>query len=98
MQKVMLEFDPDRGYTNVVNRKFLILEDYLSQPVIHWCHERIGAMRWPKEVNEILTGDGWEIYADWGPWLNQVDKPRTYVIITKQVEQRLITEFWMRFQ
>lgn len=94
-----LEFNIDKGYTNIVTRQILILEDYLSQPVISWCHEKIGPILWPKDVNEILRGDGWEISADWNKWLYDRDKnPRTCVIIHKDIDPQLITEFWMRFQ
>ncbi len=94
-----LEFDSDLGYVTVVDRKMLILEDYLSQPVIRWCHERIGPIKWPKDVNEILRGDGWEISADWTVWMyNRSQKPRTYVILHKDIDPSLITDFWMRFQ
>ena len=94
-----LEFNIDLGYTNVVNRQMLILEDYLSQPVIEWCHEKIGPIQWPKDVNEILRGDGWEISADWSVWmLNRTTTPRVCVIIHKDIDPQLITEFWIRFQ
>lgn len=95
-----LEFDPDKGYGSTpVRKKRLERKDYLTLPVIRWCHERIGPIRWPKSVNEVLTGEGWQIYAQWDDYLKHLDnKPRTYVIINKDIDQRLITEFWMRFQ
>ncbi len=94
-----LEFDIDLGYTNIVNRQMLILEDYLSQPVIRWCHEKIGPICWPKDVNEILRGDGWEISADWSVWMyDRSRNPRVCVIINKEVDTQLLTDFWIRFQ
>lgn len=94
-----LEFDPDKGYgRDPVTKKYLVKDDYLSLPVVRWCHERIGPIDWPKDVNEILRGEGWEIFADWDGWLRNVDKPRTYVIIHTSLDTKLVTDFWMRFQ
>ena len=94
-----LEFDPDKGYVSIISKKVLSVEDYLNQPVIAWCHRNIGPIHWPKDVAELLRGDGWAISVDWNPWLNNVDdRPRTYVIIEQEISDRLITEFWMRFQ
>lgn len=93
-----LEFDPDRGYKGVVGTKFLSIDDYLTQPVIVWCHKNIGPIHWPKDVNEVLQGEGWEIAADWEGYLNGIDKPRTYVIIHTSISDKLVTDFWIRFQ
>ena len=93
-----LEFDIDKGYTNICNKKVLELDDYLNQPVIRWCHERIGPMSWPKGVNEVLCGDGWEIATDWENVIQYLDNPRIYVIIHKDIDSKLLTDFWMRFQ
>ena len=99
MNPLVLDFDIELGYTKTVNKQILVLEDYLDQPVIRWCHEKIGPIKWPKEVNEILIGDGWEIAADWNKWmLNRSTNPRVSVIIHKEIDTHLITEFWMRFQ
>lgn len=94
-----LEFDINKGYKDIVDKKVLTLEDYLNQPVIFWCHEKIGPMKWPKDVNEILSGDGWEISADWTRWMyDRSTKPEVSVIIHKDVDSRLLTDFWIRFQ
>ena len=94
-----LEFDTDKGYKNIADKKVLSLEDYLSQPVIRWCHERIGPLKWPKDPNEILCGDGWEICADWTKWMHdRSTKPEVSVIIHKDINSQLVTDFWMRFQ
>lgn len=94
-----LEFNIELGYTKTINKQILVLEDYLDQPVIRWCHEKVGPIVWPKDVNEILRGDGWEISADWTKWMhNRSTKPRVCVIIKKDIDPQLVTEFWMRFQ
>lgn len=94
---IRLEFDSDKGYGSGFRTKSITKEDYLSLPVLKWCHEKLGPINFPKDPNEVLTGDGWEIYADWEGYLKGIDKPRIYVIIDKQINQRLITEFWMKF-
>jgi len=95
-----LEFDSDKGYRSGVYGRKLDKEDYLSLPIVKWCNDKIGEINWPKDVNEVLTGDGWDIYSDWVERLsdNTLDfAPRLYVIINKEIDQRLVTEFWIRF-
>lgn len=96
---IILEYDVDRAYSTVVDKKFLELEDYLAQPLIRWCHRNIGPMNWPKLPEEILQGDGWEIAVDWSKWMfNRSTKPEACVIIHKDIDSQLLTDFWMRFQ
>ena len=97
---VDLVFDSEKGYGRGIKGKVATKEDYLSLPVIKWCHEKVGPLKFPKDPNEILTGDGWEIYSDWNDILykDSVDlRPGLHVIIHKEINSRLITEFWMKF-
>jgi hypothetical protein len=96
--QMKLEFDTVKGYGDFEIVEPTTLDDYLGVPVIAWCHGKIGNISWPRDPNEVLQGDGWEISADWQDYLNYGNTmPRVYVIITKPVDQRLLTEFWIRF-
>ena len=96
---IELEFDSDIGYHLVSDKKVLEFEDYMDQPVVYWLHTKVGEMKWPRDVNEILHGDGWEISADWANWMYDTSqKPRTCAIIHKDINPQLVTEFWIRFQ
>lgn len=95
----ILEYDVDRAYATVADKKTLDLEDYLAQPLLLWCHKNIGPIKWPREPAEIMHGDGWEIAVDWNKWmLNHSNKPEACVIINKDIDPQLLTDFWMRFQ
>ena len=94
--KLVLEFDKDRAYGDVVLRgKRFVYEDYLRVPIITWLHNNIGPLK-TKELGEITYGDGWEIAVDWSQ--NDWQNTRTYVIITKPISNELVTKFWMKFQ
>lgn len=94
-----LEFDTAKGYIDREIKDEMTIDDYLSMPVIAWCHRKIGPMDWPRDPNQVLHGDGWEILADWSEYLAKTSLlPQTYVIITKPVDDQLLTDFWMRFQ
>jgi hypothetical protein len=96
--QIKLEFDCDKAYGNCELSDPITLDNYMELPVVEWCHKKIGAMNWPRDPNEVLYGDGWQIGADWSDYLeHRSNLPYVYVIITKPVEQKLITEFWMRF-
>lgn len=94
-----LEFDINKGYNDVVLKgKRLTKLDYMQLPIIQWAVKNIGELR-TNGVGEILHGDGWEIYADWQGYLNKLDdKPRVVLKCTHELDSRLVTEFWMRFQ
>lgn len=94
-----LTFDIRKGYSDVVLQgRTITPDDYMQLPIIAWAVQNIGAIRTAKP-GEILHGDGWEIFADWQNYLSGVDNtPRVVLKLHSQVDQRLITEFWMRFQ
>lgn len=94
-----LEFDPDLGYgSEPVVGKDMTLDQYLALPVIGWCHSKIGCMDWPRDPQQVLTGQGWEVYADWGQYYKEGTVPRTFILTAQDLSTELITEFWMRFQ
>ena len=99
MQTIDLEFDIHKGYSNVVlNGKTLTKEDFMSLPVIQWAVKNIGPIL-TSEPGQILHGDGWEIYADWQGYLAHTDQyPKVMLKLSRPVDDRLLTDFWMRFQ
>jgi hypothetical protein len=97
---IQLEFDQRKAYGDVIFNHDITYEDYMSVPVIRWCSEHIGLLRWPIRPGEQVSGEGWEIYADWSKWMAAKYRdipPRTVLILHEEVDQKLITEFWMRF-
>lgn len=94
-----LPFDINKAYSDVVLRgKNLTKIDYMQLPIIQWAVKNIGPLK-TASVGEILHGEGWEIYADWQDYINKVDdKPRVVLKCKHELDSRLITEFWMRFQ
>ena len=97
---IQLEFDQQKAYGDVIFGHDITYEDYMSVPVIRWCSEHIGSLNWPIRPGEQVHGDGWEIYADWSRWMLAKHRdipPRTVLILREEVDQKLITEFWMRF-
>jgi hypothetical protein len=99
MPHIALEFDIRKGYSNVVlEGKNLTKDDYMQLPVIKWAVKNIGPLL-TSEPGQILYGEGWEIYADWEPYFEKVDRlPRVMLQCTCELDSRLITDFWMRFQ
>jgi hypothetical protein len=99
MQKIELEFNIHRGYSNVVLKgRRITKDDYMALPIIQWAVKNIGPIL-TSEEGQVLYGEGWEIYADWQSYIGGVDKtPRVVLKLDRQVDQRLITDFWMRFQ
>jgi hypothetical protein len=92
---MIVEFDPDRAYGDVVVKgKSFETANYLQVPIIGWLHNNVGALL-TKDFGEITHGDGWEIFTDWQNYDWQTIK--TYVKITKSVDDQLITKFWMKF-
>ena len=98
---ISLEFNPDLGYGDfVVDGRDPGLEQYMRLPVVQWCHEHIGPVQWPKADDQALAGQGWQIRAEWTVWpvfSVLTAKPRVFIDVTADLDQRLITEFWMRF-
>ena len=94
-----LEFNINKAYSDVVLKgKNLSKRDYMALPIVQWAVKNIGPLKTTK-VGEILPGDGWEIYADWQYYLNNVDeKPRVVLKCKCDLDSRLVTEFWMKFQ
>ena len=99
MQKVELEFNIHRGYSNVeLKGRRITKDDYMAFPIIQWAVKNVGPILTAKE-GDILHGEGWEIYADWQGYLARADHyPKVVIRLTEPVDQRLITDFWMRFQ
>jgi hypothetical protein len=99
MQKIELEFDIHKGYSDVVLKgRKITKDDYLDLPIIQWAVKNIGPIL-TANPGEILHGQGWEIYADWQSYLTRLDnKPRVVLRLAEPVDDRLITDFWMRFQ
>jgi hypothetical protein len=99
MQKIELEFDIHKGYSDVVLKgRELTKDDYMSLPVIQWAVKNVGPIL-TANPGEILHGQGWEIYADWQGYLADADQtPRVVLRLEEPVDDRLITDFWMRFQ
>lgn len=96
---VELEFDIEKGYSNVVlEGKTLTKLHYMQLPIVQWAVKNIGPVL-TSEPGQILYGEGWEIYADWNDYINAVDNtPRVVLKCNHKLDSRLITEFWMRFQ
>jgi hypothetical protein len=99
MPQIELEFDLTKGYGDVVLKgRTLSKTDYMQLPIVKWAVKNVGELRTDQQ-GQVLYGDGWEIFADWQTYLNGLDKrPRVVLKLTQQVDQRLITDFWMRFQ
>lgn len=97
-RELILPFDIDLGYGTVeIKGREPLLEDLLSLPIVAWLDRNVGALNYPRDQREMLNGDGWIIIADWN-MLEHWNRPRCRVEVSKPIEQRLITEFWMRFQ
>lgn len=96
---IELDFDIQKGYTDVVLKgRKITPADYMELPIVQWCVKNVGHIK-TANPGEILHGDGWEIFADWQNYIGGVDKtPRVVLKLHTEVDQRLITEFWMRFQ
>lgn len=99
MSVIELEFDIHKGYTDVVLKgRKISKDDYMQLPIIQWAVKNIGPIL-TSEPGQILYGQGWEIYADWQSYIGGIDRtPRVVLKLNRQVDQRLITDFWMRFQ
>ena len=99
MSRYQLEFDIRKGYSDVVlEGKNLTKDDYMRLPIIKWAVKNIGPIL-TANPGEILHGQGWSIHADWEPYFNGVDRtPRVVLQCTCELDSRLITDFWMRFQ
>jgi hypothetical protein len=99
MQKIELEFDIHKGYSNVVLKgRKITRDDYIALPIIQWAVKNVGPIL-TANPGEILHGEGWEIYADWQGYLARADQcPKVVIRLTEPVDDRLITDFWMRFQ
>jgi hypothetical protein len=96
---IELEFDIQKGYSDVVlEGKTLTKQDYTQLPIVQWAVKNIGPIL-TNEPGQILYGEGWEIYADWNNYINEVDDtPRVVLKCKHELDSRLITEFWIRFQ
>jgi hypothetical protein len=99
MQKIELEFDIHKGYSDVVLKgRKITRDDYIALPIIQWAVKNVGPIL-TANPGEILHGEGWEIYADWQGYLARADQcPKVVIRLTEPVDDRLITDFWMRFQ
>jgi hypothetical protein len=96
--RLSLNFDLDLGYGDIViEGREPSLEELLRLPIVAWLDRNVGRLRHPRDPQEMLNGDGWIIIADWN-MLEYWNKPRCRVEITKSVSDRIVTEFWMRFQ
>jgi hypothetical protein len=98
MPKLTLEFDIQKGYSDVVlSGKTLTKEHYMQLPIIQWAVKNIGPIL-TAAPGEILHGDGWQIYADWDHFKYGVDgAPRVMLQCNTELGTRLITDFWIRF-
>ena len=96
---IELEFNIQKGYSDVVlNGKTVTQENYLDLPIVKWAVKNIGPIL-TNEPNQVLYGEGWEIHADWDPyWIGVDGAPRVVLQCTCELDSRLITDFWMRFQ
>lgn len=95
---INLEFDIDLGYGDIViSGQEPTVEDLLNLPVVRWLDQHIGPLEFPRDPGKLLNGNGWTISAEWN-MLEHERRPRCWVLLDKPVEDRLLTEFWMRFQ
>jgi len=99
MSQIELEFNIQKGYNDVVvEGKRVSREDYMRLPIVQWAVKNIGPLL-TSEPNQILYGEGWEIYADWDPyWIGVDGAPRVVLKCSHDLDSRLITQFWMKFQ
>jgi len=98
MAETRLPFDLDLGYSDVViEGREPTREDLLALPIVAWLDRNVGLLNYPRDPREMLNGDGWIIIADWN-MLEYWNRPRCRVEVSKPISDRLITEFWMRFQ
>lgn len=99
MPQIELEFNIKKGYSDVVlTGRNLTSEDYMQLPIIQWAVKNVGPLQ-TSSPGEVLHGHGWEIYADWERYLKHLDnKPRVVLKLDCELDSRLITDFWMRFQ
>lgn len=99
MPRYQLRFDIQKGYSDVVlTGKAVAKEDVMQLPIVQWAVKHIGPLL-TSEPGQILHGEGWEIYADWDPYWIGVDRcPQVMLQCTCELDSRLITDFWMRFQ
>jgi len=99
MPKIELEFNIQKGYSDVVlTGKTVTQENYMQLPIVKWAVKNIGPIL-TNHPNEILYGEGWEISADWDPyWIGVDGAPRVVLQCDCELDSRLITDFWMRFQ
>lgn len=97
---IEMEFDHQRAYGDVVFGENITYEDYLTVPIVRWCIKNIGPLHWPISPGDSLSGEGWEVYADWSLWMSAkfYDRPpRTVLLLTDDVDSKLLTEFWIKF-
>ena len=99
MPRYQLKFDIQKGYSDVVlTGKTVAKEDIMQLPIVQWAVKNIGPLL-TSDPGQILHGEGWEIYADWDPYLIGLDgTPQVMLQCTCELDSRLITDFWMRFQ
>ena len=99
MPQYQLKFDIQKGYSDVVlTGKTVDKEDLMQLPIVQWAVKNIGPLL-TSEKGQILYGEGWEIHADWDPyWIGVDGTPQVVLQCNCELDSRLITDFWMRFQ
>ena len=87
-------FYPNPAYLSspmIDSNKFEISRKIVSVPVIKWLIENVGEMAEFKfKDNEWPHGNGWEMGYNYR-------ENRHYIIIRRAVDEKLLTEFALRF-
>ncbi len=95
---INLEFDIGLGYGDIViEGREPTVDDLLALPVVRWLNDNVGPLEHPRDPNKLLNGQGWTVSYQWN-MLERTQRPRCWVLLEQPIDDRLITEFWMRFQ